>query len=69
MHVGGFQKPIDPAVLDLVFTQVLEQLKNVNWNRGPHWLGAGAIQNRQATCHPGRPKGGGTPRLSLAHVA
>jgi DGQHR domain-containing protein len=40
--VGGFQKPVDPTVLDLVFAQVLEQLKNVNWNRGPHWLGAGA---------------------------
>ena len=39
---GGFQKPVDPTVLDLVFAQALEQLKAVNWKRGPHWLGAGA---------------------------
>jgi len=39
---GGFQKPVDAAVLDLVFAQALEQLKTVNWKRGPHWLGAGA---------------------------
>jgi len=39
---GRFEKPVDPAVVDLVFAQALEQLRSVNWKRGAHWLGAGA---------------------------